>query len=455
MRPTAVPISPDQLMPVHFVLCEVTCPVQAWPVPANEAHEMHFAMTQYGQKDCIMSPQALPWSMANPRADDMPQVQYPMAEYSQADCILPSQAQPWIGPTMQAEEVQFVVTEYDTSDGTTPPQPQSWIGPNLQAGETSEANSKTQLRRRQRRQRPHRRVPPVLKLPMPAGTAPCRPAALGIGAQGQSCGKITEGLEAGGQARVDALAQLCGSVMCLALAPEGCRAVQAALEVAPLAIATTLLAELRCHVREAVESPHANYVIQKIVEVMPGRCCDFVVEELCGIGCAVARHRYGCRVLCRLLEHGATIAGLGGLVEELLGEAAELCRHPFAHHVMQSVLEHGTDEQRSRVSAVLRCDLLANAQHRCASHLVEAALLYCPAEEVSSLAAELLCGGPEGVLSLAQGQFGSFVVRSLLRLQGASSSAARGYILQAAERLWADKYGQRVMADLVETPTSA
>ena len=51
-----------------------------------------------------------------------------------------------------------------------------------------------------------------------------------------------------------------------------------------------------------------------------------------------ARHKYGCRVLQRLLEH-ARHDQLNGLVDALLAKAIPLSRHYFATYVMQHILE--------------------------------------------------------------------------------------------------------------------
>lgn len=62
-------------------------------------------------------------------------------------------------------------------------------------------------------------------------------------------------------------------------------------------------------------------------------------------------------------------------------EALELCRHNFGHHVVQLVLERGHFRHKEAVLKVLRQDLLANAAHRRASYVVEAALQSCAPEE--------------------------------------------------------------------------
>eukprot|EP00913_Durusdinium_trenchii_P004487 g4166.t1 len=97
-----------------------------------------------------------------------------------------------------------------------------------------------------------------------------------------------------------------------------------------------------------------------------------------------ARHRFGCRILCRLLEHCTTEASTQRLISNILedpAEALELCRHNFGHHVVQLVLERGHPRHKELVLQVLRRDLATNAAHRRASYVVEAALNNCAPKE--------------------------------------------------------------------------
>mmetsp|Transcript_82125 Transcript_82125/g.249092 ORF Transcript_82125/g.249092 Transcript_82125/m.249092 type:complete len:570 (+) Transcript_82125:58-1767(+) len=325
-----------------------------------------------------------------------------------------------------------------------------------EAEQQEEAAKSQSARRRLRRQRAARRRPAVVPLTSGAEALQAEASEAGSGAasegelEAKSCEELAKGLEAGGAARLAAVEALRGSVLRCALAATGCRVVQLALEVAERRAAEELVAELHGHVQEAIESPHANYVIQKVIEAMPVTLSSFVAEELRGVGPAVARHRYGCRVLCRLLEHTSGSAGLAEVVDELLAQAAELCRHSFGHHVMQSLLEHGQPAQQRRVVAALREDLLGHARHRCASHVVEAALAHCPAADQAAVAAGLLGDGdgPDRMVALAQNQFGSFVARALLRLPGETREAAWGHLQLGAARLKETKPGQRLLRDL-------
>jgi len=118
-----------------------------------------------------------------------------------------------------------------------------------------------------------------------------------------------------------------------------------------------LLSPLHTHVREAVEHPHANYVLQKVVELMPADEVGFVCEELAGRGFWAATHRYGCRVILRIARHLAGSHARGGvsrpafdLVDEVLERADELCCSSYGPFVAREVLETGLPQHQHRVA---------------------------------------------------------------------------------------------------------
>lgn len=258
---------------------------------------------------------------------------------------------------------------------------------------------------------------------------------------------LASDLEAGGEGRHAAVAALRGSVRQLAFEVQGCRVVQSALQHASRGDLMDLVSELHGHVREAIESPHANYVIQKAVEALPTSLSGFVAVELLGAGAEMARHKFGCRVVCRLLEHSALTPATEALAGEILAEAGKLSRHTFGHHVVQSVLEHGRPGQRREVVEALRGDLLRNSRNRNSSYVVEKALTHCDPEERAAMASELL-SSPDEVLQLAQCQFGSYVVKALARLPDEFADTTIAFLLQEAPRIAASKYGKRLLEDL-------
>jgi hypothetical protein len=216
--------------------------------------------------------------------------------------------------------------------------------------------------------------------------------------------------------------------------------VQRALEKASQYEASKLAEELRGHVLEASNSPHANYVLQKILTHLTFSAASFVAEELAGNAARIARSRYGCRILCRLLEFFSTHAFTLQLLDELLAQCEDLCCHNFAHHVIQSVLEHGNDRHRSRVMAALLTDPLAYAQHKNASYLVERALCHCSPEDKQTLLDRLF--SPDTVAKLVGNQFGYYVACTVMKHQGLDSF--RGMVPELART----ERGRRLVADL-------
>merc|ERR1712187_417170 len=179
-------------------------------------------------------------------------------------------------------------------------------------------------------------------------------------------------------------------------------------------MASELIAELHGFVRRAITSPHANYVIQKVIEVMPMPLSSFIISELCGHGAKVSRHRFGCRIICRLVEHLGSDPMLKDLIDEILKDAGELCRHSFAHHVMECVLEHGLPDQKHRIAFAIYEDLMQNATDPHATYVIESALKHCHATDSNTLVAALVCD-QETLLCPAEHQSGLYVVKALIR----------------------------------------
>mmetsp|Transcript_36762 Transcript_36762/g.66074 ORF Transcript_36762/g.66074 Transcript_36762/m.66074 type:complete len:505 (+) Transcript_36762:101-1615(+) len=197
----------------------------------------------------------------------------------------------------------------------------------------------------------------------------------------------------------------------LASTKSGSLMLQRALDEANHVERSHLLDQLRGRVREATASPHANYFLQKCIEVMPPEKLGFIFEEMQGHVVVLSRHRYGCRVLERLLEH-CPAAQTVGLIEEVLAAASQLCRHVFGNFVIQHIFEHGTSGQKRLLADMIIGDIRRLARHRVASHVVRCALIHCCSEDKNRLA-QALTAEPAELADLARHHWGSFVVREL------------------------------------------
>lgn len=279
--------------------------------------------------------------------------------------------------------------------------------------------------------------------------APCAPVDESTFLDEGACAELTRQLEESGQSRDAALCALRGFVLAYSLQAGACRVVQTALQVADRAWGSALAEELHGHVRTLVGSQHGNYVIQKLVEVMPLSQADFVGQELLGIGADMACHRYGCRVLCRLFEHHASeMAGhTAVLLAEVLGASGELCRHAYGHHVVECAIEHGSTEQQHQIANALQRNVLRNAKNRHASYVIRKSLSLCSEEDQQAIARSIL-ERPENILLLAENNYGCFVARALLKIPTEYSQAALTWLHSAPPPAHISKKAKRVRQEL-------
>ena len=204
------------------------------------------------------------------------------------------------------------------------------------------------------------------------------------------------------------------SVLELALQAEGSRRVQADLDGPDKRKTAGIAAQLRGHVQVAVASPHGNYVIQKLVEVLGRADGSFVEEELFGAAVWAARHRFGCRVVIRLMEHRASV-DIAPLVEEILPELRSLICGRFAHYVVEALLVHGAAPWKSAVvAALLVYGATRAARHKYARFVVQRALNCCEPSDCELLVDDLLCTDG-GVKKLARHSRGVHVLDDIVR----------------------------------------
>lgn len=167
---------------------------------------------------------------------------------------------------------------------------------------------------------------------------------------------------------------------------------------------------LRTRLLDACESKHANFLLQKCIEKRPYDSMRFAVDKLAemapmSIAVAsatqrlprantVALHKYGCRVLERLISHGSHDPAMQSVMCQLVhGESLRrLMKHQFGNHIVQIVLEHchGLPGVRGDIAEYLLSDIEKFSRHRVASHVVEKALVLCGRSHQVRLCREIL-----------------------------------------------------------------
>lgn len=241
---------------------------------------------------------------------------------------------------------------------------------------------------------------------------------------------------------------------------RGTRAVQQALEDAESnEERETIAAGLQGCVWAAMQDLHANHVVQKCVATLRPAACQFIFDELAGarfeefVGvAAAARHKYGCRVVQRLVEH-CPAEQTWELGEGLLREASAIARHPYGNYVVQHFLLHGAEHQRKRLEDLLEAEVSVLGRDAHGSAVLAGAFLvgmgaFCP-----RLAARML-QEPGLLVAMAGMRHGHVAVMKLLeQVTGVELEEARALLTETRGVLEESKFGRAVVALLDQQPS--
>mmetsp|Transcript_90827 Transcript_90827/g.228963 ORF Transcript_90827/g.228963 Transcript_90827/m.228963 type:complete len:303 (+) Transcript_90827:126-1034(+) len=173
---------------------------------------------------------------------------------------------------------------------------------------------------------------------------------------------VTPGLLGGGSGGAS---NVIGRVSSLAQEAQGCRQVQQALtEARDDEERMALVEELHGHIRKLSRCPHGNHVIQKCIDVMPPSSLQFMIPEIMEDKLhAIARHKYGCRIVQRLVEH-CPAEQVHDLVGLLLAEFLELSQHGYGKFIVNNLLRHAVGEQRIRLTELVQQHVAELALHQ-------------------------------------------------------------------------------------------
>jgi len=241
------------------------------------------------------------------------------------------------------------------------------------------------------------------------------------------------------------------AVLDLALSANGTRVIQKALELSGRDAQIKLSLCLHGRVKHLLDSHHGNHVLQKSIVVMPPHAVQFIFHELSfyrGGWAGVARHRFGCRVVERLLEH-CDAALTAPIVAAVVADIDSLSKDPFANYVVQHILEYVPVHRRQVVHALIQAGVPALAHHRVASNIVERAFQHGDAENQQALA-EAILATPHAIVDMACSRYGSFTVRRMLEaLQGTLRYMALQQLGEAIPRLQGTKPGRPVASRVI------
>lgn len=239
-----------------------------------------------------------------------------------------------------------------------------------------------------------------------------------------------------------------GRVWELSRSAEACREVQAALARADGPTAAALACELRGHVWEAVACPHANHVLQRCIRTLRP-VPAWLVEEILAWGrggvVELAEHRFGCRVLERLLEscEEGPRRRLGACLLEHLGG---LSRHPFANYCVQHLLQYGAPEHQARILQASLDEVATLATDYHGGGVVTRCMASGPRASRLELA-EALLERPSLLERMAVYRFSHGAVIEMLKL-GETAPRVRRLLAGKRSQLAATRYGREVLRHL-------
>lgn len=234
----------------------------------------------------------------------------------------------------------------------------------------------------------------------------------------------------------------------LAFDSLGTRVLQRVLDEASLEEAGELAAELEGCALRATKCPHANYFLQKLIETLPTCHLEGLFAELCGNAVKVARHKYGCRIACRIIEfHSADSCSAAAMFAEEASEGvSSLIRQEFGHHVVRALLQHGKPAYVASIADAICGDLVINASHRYGTYCVEAFLLWGQTPEVENVSADLIaCGKLPHILSSPGGPH---ILRALIGQHVQDKLTIAKIVSESVNELRMTKPGRRVLAEL-------
>lgn len=239
-----------------------------------------------------------------------------------------------------------------------------------------------------------------------------------------------------------------GKVWKLSRDARGCRKVQQAFEEArSIEELNALTSELVGHVWEALKCQHANHVLQKCITTNSAEASQFVIDELLqhgnGGAAQAAKHRFGCRIIERILEH-CEEHQVAPLVEQLLTETVALSLHTFGNFVMLHLLEHCPSVVTQVASTLDEHMATLPMIDGCVGAVIAEALKYADNEASRSLAATLL-QDQDRVAIMACSRWGHPAIKRALQLaDDTARQEACSLVLRCADQLRTNRYGRQV-----------
>lgn len=174
--------------------------------------------------------------------------------------------------------------------------------------------------------------------------------------------------------------------------------------------------ELEPEIMRVIRDPNGNHVVQKVIQVVPRKHLDFIMDALRGQVGGLASHIYGCRVIQRMLEYG-TETDKVEIMTELHPVAQRLITDRYGNYVVQHVISRGKAADRNKMIGLVMTKVLLLSNHKYSSNVVEKCIECGSVEQRCAIRDEITTVANNGTMPIQQmmrDQYGNYVIRKWL-----------------------------------------
>merc|ERR1712137_88293 len=198
------------------------------------------------------------------------------------------------------------------------------------------------------------------------------------------------------------------------------------------------------HIVEAAESPYANYVVQKVIEVLHPSSVSFIINELLGFGTQVVQNRFGVRVFKCLLDYCPRDM-IEDLIVEVTQDIGQLCHSRYGSYFAQHLIERDFEGQGWKVvSAVMENPIHYGSSWK-GCHLIITALDFLGPTQRHAFFDKFM-EDTNALIQLSCSPVGRKLMQSIFSFP--ESGNVRAVLFQASSNLRASRAGRVVLAQL-------
>ncbi|EPR79006.1 Pumilio protein [Spraguea lophii 42_110] len=203
----------------------------------------------------------------------------------------------------------------------------------------------------------------------------------------------------------DILKKVKGRILGLSVHMYGCRVVQKILECS--GSEEMVLEEIKDKLLVLIEDQNGNHVVQKCVEKIKDK--KYFIEYFQNHSVNMSMHKYGCRVIQRLLIDNHQDV----MVKNIIDNTSLLAENQYGNYVLQFILDNGNEVNKKRIINKILPKVYEYSKHKFASNVVEKCVVQADNEERIKMVDRL---NGDNIFDMSTDKFANYVVQRLIDL---------------------------------------